>query len=117
LLILRFAAKQKSLQSLMRELRVAATITRFLKCVSLAPNFPAPRPVPSLLTGRGGEPLPTMTADTITVERIDSLRIRLSLATASMSDLWLAFDEGEIDPSEAAAIVNETITNLTNEAR
>ena len=70
-----------------------------------------------MLTGRGGEPLKNMTAETITAMRIDSLRIALSVATASMSDLWLAVSEGEIDPAEAAAIVNETIENLTNEAR
>jgi len=81
------------------------------------PNFPAPRPVPSLLTGRGGEPLTTMTADTITVERIESLKAALEAAVESIDLLSGNMFFLNVTPADAAAIVNETITNLTNEAR
>lgn len=58
-----------------------------------------------------------MTADNITVERIESLLAALDIAYDSVSRIFWQTKNGTIDPAEAAAIVNETIANLTNEAR
>jgi hypothetical protein len=69
------------------------------------------------LTGRGGEPLNTMTADTITAERIESLRAALEAATDSIDLLAGNVKYGNVSTEDAAAIVNETIQNLTIEAR
>lgn len=80
-------------------------------------TFPAPRPVSSLLTGRGGDSLTTMTADTITAERIESLRAALEAATDSIDLLARNVHFGNVSTDDAAAIVNETIHNLTIEAR
>lgn len=58
-----------------------------------------------------------MTADNITAERIESLRAALEAATDSIDLLAGNVKYGNVSTAEAAAIVNETITNLTNEAR
>jgi hypothetical protein len=58
-----------------------------------------------------------MTADDITVERLQSLRVLLDAATDTIHALEWEAVNGLADPAEAAAIVNETIHNLTNEAR
>lgn len=65
----------------------------------------------------GGEPLTTMTADNITLQRLRDLLAALEAAAESIDDLATEIAGGDIDPAEAAAIVNETIQNLTNEAR
>lgn len=67
--------------------------------------------------GQGGEPLKTMTADTITAERIESLRALFKTALDTFGILAEEVEFSAIDPAEAAAIVNETIHNLTIEAR
>ena len=82
------------------------------------PNFPAPPPVYVVVDGdRGGEPLKTMTAETITALRLASLRAMLDIAADSIARLEYQADDGTIDHAEASDIVNETIQNLTNEAR
>jgi len=58
-----------------------------------------------------------MTADTITAERIESLRAALEASLFTVGIIAEDMKFSAIDPAEAAAIVNETITNLTNEAR
>lgn len=58
-----------------------------------------------------------MTADTITVERLASLTAMLDAASVTIFRLSWQVECTEFDPAEAAAIVNETIQNLTNEAR
>ena len=58
-----------------------------------------------------------MTADNITPERLASLRAMLDIAADAITRLEYQADDGTIDPAEAAAIVNETIENLSNEAR
>lgn len=58
-----------------------------------------------------------MTADNITVERIESLRALFKSALDTLAILAEEIEFSAIDPAEAAAIVNETIQNLTNEAR
>ena len=58
-----------------------------------------------------------MTADTITVERIESLKAALEAATESIDLLSRNMFFMNVTPDDAAAIVNETIQNLTNEAR
>ena len=58
-----------------------------------------------------------MTADNITADRLEALAAILSTAYDTVYDMYRDAKRGEIDPAEAAAIVNETITNLTNEAR
>ena len=59
----------------------------------------------------------TMTADNITVERLEDLLALLDSAWDSVFNVQGKIEQGDIDPAEAAAIVNETIQNLTNEAR
>lgn len=58
-----------------------------------------------------------MTADTATHQRLSDLWVALETATHSIARLIGEAQSGTIDPAEAAAIVNETIENLTNEAR
>lgn len=58
-----------------------------------------------------------MTADTITAERIESLRAALEAATDSIDLLARNVHFGNVSTEDAAAIVNETIANLTIEAR
>lgn len=65
----------------------------------------------------GGEPLTTMTADTVTARRLFDLLAAIEAAQESITRVFWEAKNGTIDPAEAAAIVNETIENLTNEAR
>lgn len=58
-----------------------------------------------------------MTADNITVERLQSLVAVLQAATESVSYMIWEHGHNLLNHAEAAAIVNETIENLTNEAR
>ena len=58
-----------------------------------------------------------MTAETITALRLASLRAMLDIAADAIARLEYQADDGTIDPASAADIVNETIQNLTNEAR
>lgn len=58
-----------------------------------------------------------MTADNVTAERLASLTALLDAAAWTVESLTREAQSGTIDPAEAAAIVNETIANLTNEAR
>lgn len=65
----------------------------------------------------GGEPLTTMTADTVTWDRVNDLLAATETACETLRRLRMQISHGEMDPAEAAAIVNETIQNLVNEAR
>lgn len=58
-----------------------------------------------------------MTADNITAQRLADLLAALETAARSIDALYWDDRRGNLDPAEAAAIVNETIQNLTNEAR
>lgn len=58
-----------------------------------------------------------MTADNITVERIESLRALFKSALDTLGILAEEVAFSVIEPAEASAIVNETIQNLVNEAR
>lgn len=58
-----------------------------------------------------------MTADTVTIDRLASLVAMLDSAAYSVALLERDARDGTLDPAEAAAIVNETIQNLVNEAR
>jgi hypothetical protein len=59
----------------------------------------------------------TMTADTITPQRIDDLRASFQIAMESMERMHAEALFGDIDPTEAAAIINETVANLAIVAR
>ena len=58
-----------------------------------------------------------MTTENITLERIDALRVALEAALYTVGIIAEDMKFSAIDPAEAASIVNETIKNLTNEAR
>lgn len=58
-----------------------------------------------------------MTAETITAARLASLRAMLDIAADTVARLEWHAERGSLDTSEAAVIVNETIQNLTAEAR
>ena len=58
-----------------------------------------------------------MTTQNITLERIDALRVALEAAVYTVGIIAEDMRFSAIDHAEAAAIVNETIHNLTNEAR
>ena len=58
-----------------------------------------------------------MTTENITLERIDALRVALEAALYTVGIIAEDMKFSAIDHAEAAAIVNETIQNLTNEAR
>ena len=58
-----------------------------------------------------------MTADNITAQRLADLLAALETAARSIDALYWDARSSNLDPAEAAAIVNETIQNLTNEAR
>lgn len=58
-----------------------------------------------------------MTADNVTVERLESLIAAMEAAISSMKRVKMDVRFDLMQRTEAAAIVNETITNLTNEAR
>ena len=58
-----------------------------------------------------------MTAETITALRLASLRAMLDIAADTVARLEWHAERGSLDTSEAAVIVNETIQNLTAEAR
>jgi hypothetical protein len=58
-----------------------------------------------------------MTADTVTWQRVHDLLADTEAACETLRRLRLAIARGQMDPAEAAAIINETIENLTNEAR
>lgn len=58
-----------------------------------------------------------MTTENITAERLDALKALLLAAVDTIDDLADQVEYAEIDHVDAAAIVNETIQNLTIEAR
>lgn len=58
-----------------------------------------------------------MTTQNITLERIDALRVALEAALYTVGIIAEDMRFSAIDHVDAAAIVNETIQNLTNEAR
>ena len=58
-----------------------------------------------------------MTADNVTAQRLANLLAALEIAARSIDTLYWDARSSSLDPAEAAAIVNKTIQNLTNEAR
>jgi hypothetical protein len=53
-----------------------------------------------------------MSADTITMERLESLAIIARLAADAIEGIRLQTRDGKITPEEAAAEINEILANL-----
>lgn len=58
-----------------------------------------------------------MTADNITVERIQDLRELLAVAVESMETLWLDLEMGDATTEYAAAVIDDMMTNLNSATR
>ena len=58
-----------------------------------------------------------MTADTITVSRLNDLAAILEVATETVWRMHTEAVAGTISPAEAAEIINETIANIQQAAR
>lgn len=73
-----------------------------------------PLPRLSLVGFRPGEGAGflNMTADQITIDRLADIRSLVAIAHETVLRLELDSRSGNIDPTEAAAILNETIANL-----
>jgi len=58
-----------------------------------------------------------MTADTITADRVIDLWAQITVAEESIYNLLGQIRSGDIDPEEAAAIVNHTISKINTAAK
>ena len=58
-----------------------------------------------------------MTADTITIERLDDLLAALDTARATVHQIYIDSLRGDSLTAEAAAIVNETVAHISSFAK